>query len=82
MVGASGGLMARAKKAAARSPKNKERQEPGFTTKGIRMSHAYAGWLDRAAKHSRITIAAFLDRAAATQAKADGFDEPPPERNP
>jgi hypothetical protein len=82
MAGAAGSLMARPKKSAARSPKNKERQEPGFTTKGIRMSNAYAEWLEQAAKHSRMTIATFLDRAAAAQAKADGFNTPPPERNP
>jgi hypothetical protein len=77
-----GTTMARPKKKGARSPKNKERQGPGFRTIGIRVSEAYAEWLDRAAKHSRVTIAAFLDRGAAREARFAGFDEAPPERIP
>lgn len=77
----SPGTMAK-KKPTQRSPKNKERTEPGFTSKAIRMSEAYAQWLERAAKHDRATVAAFLDRAAMDRAKALGFTEPPPERIP
>jgi hypothetical protein len=61
-------------------PKSKARQGPGFRTLGIRVSDAYAAWLGRAAKRDRVTIAAFLDRAAADRARAIGFDEAPPER--
>jgi hypothetical protein len=74
-------LMAK-KKPTERSPKNKERTEPGFRTVGIRVSNAYADWLERVAKQDRATIAGFLDRAAADRAKAIGFDEVPPERIP
>jgi hypothetical protein len=65
-----------------KASKGAGKPEPGFRTLGIRVTNAYADWLARAAKHSRSTIATFLDRAAATQAKLDGFDEPPPERLP
>jgi hypothetical protein len=63
-------------------PKNKAREGPGFRTLGIRMSHEYAQWLADAAKHDRVTIAAFLDKAAAEHARAVGFQPPPPERIP
>jgi hypothetical protein len=66
-----------------RSPRNKERRDiTGFRTIGFRVSQEYAAWLERASKHNRITIAAFLDRAAAEHAKATGFDETPPDRIP
>jgi hypothetical protein len=69
------------KKSSERSPKNKERTDmSGFRMIGIRVSNEYAGWLDRAAKHGRLTVAAFLDRAAAAEAKASGFEEVPPDR--
>ncbi len=77
----TGTLMAK-KQPKGRSPKNKERQEPGFRTVGIRVSAAYADWLADAAKHDRVTIAAFLDRAASDRAKAIGFMTPAPERIP
>lgn len=76
----TGALMA--KKAAGRSPKNKEREGPGFRTIGIRVSVEYAEWLSKVSKHDRVTIAAFLDRAAADRAQAIGFTESPPERIP
>jgi hypothetical protein len=78
----SGGTTVAKKKSDQRSPKNKERQAPGFTTKAIRMSDGYAEWIERAAKADRTTVAGFLDRAAADRAKAIGFDEAPPERIP
>ncbi len=74
--------VAKAKKSGERSPKNKERQEPGFRTIGIRVSNAYAEWLAEAAKHDRVTIAAFLDRAAADRARVIGFAQVPPPRIP
>ncbi len=74
-------LMAKKKKPGERSPKNKERKDPvGFRTIGFRVSIEYAAWLDRVATHDRLTIATFLDKAAADRAKAIGFDEAPPER--
>jgi hypothetical protein len=69
------------KKKPARSPKNKERQAPGFTTKAIRMSEAYGEWLEQYAKENRSTVAAFIDRVLAERAQADGF-KAPPERIP
>ena len=71
------------KRTGQRSPKNKERKDvTNFRTLGFRVSKEYAAWLERAAKHNRITIAAFLDRAAAEHARATGFNEPAPERIP
>jgi hypothetical protein len=74
--------VAKAKKPGARSPKNKERQGPGFRTIGIRVSDAYAEWLAEAAKYDRVTIAAFLDRAATDRARVIGFTQAPPARIP
>jgi hypothetical protein len=69
------------KKADGRSPKNKERTGPGFTSKAIRMSDGYAEWLERYAKLKRATVAGLIDQVLAESAKADGF-ESPPERIP
>jgi hypothetical protein len=77
------GTMAKKKRPGERSPKNKERKDlSGFRTIGFRVSVEYAEWLEAAARHNRITIAAFLDRAAANEARVSGFDQPPPERIP
>jgi hypothetical protein len=38
-------------------------------------------WLEQAAAHDRLSVSAFLDRAAAHYAKAIGFPKAPPERN-
>jgi hypothetical protein len=76
----SAGTSMAKKKQGARSPKNKERPDPGFRTIGIRASAAYADWLTRAADYDRVTIAAFLDKAAADRASQIGFTEPPPRR--
>jgi uncharacterized protein (DUF1778 family) len=70
------------KKQGPRSAKNKERVEPGFRTVGIRVSADYADWLARAAEYDRVTIAAFVDRAAADRASQIGFEEAPPRRIP
>lgn len=74
--------MAEKKPFEERSSKNKERKTPGFRTLGIRMSAEYASWLSEVAKVDRVTVAAFLDRAALDRAKAIGFAKAPPERNP
>jgi uncharacterized protein (DUF1778 family) len=71
-----GAIMARPK-AKKQSPASLE-----IRTIGLRTTKGWAEWLERAAKHSRITIASFLDRAAAEHARATGFTEPPPERLP
>lgn len=71
------------KKSPEQSAKNKERADlTGYRTIGVRVSVAYAEWLEKAARHDRATIASFLDRAAADRAKVIGFDEPAPERIP
>jgi hypothetical protein len=48
----------------------------------IRATGEWVAWLERAAKHCRTDVAKFLDKAAAEYAKANSFDEPPPERIP
>jgi hypothetical protein len=48
----------------------------------FRASREYVEWLERAAKFNGDTVAAFLARGAAKQAKELGFTEPPPERIP
>ncbi len=82
----TGATMARPKKqqdkGEAGLPKNKARQGPGFRTIGIRVSDEYAEWLAQAARHDRVTISAYLDRAASDRARAIGFNEPAPERIP
>ncbi len=71
------------KKPGERSPKNKERKDIGkFGTVGVRASLKWIAWLGRAAKHSKVSIAAFLERAAAREADAEGFEEKPPDRIP
>ena len=43
-------------------------------------SRDFAAWLMRAADHSRLGMATFVEMAAIEKAKAAGFDEPPPRR--
>ena len=74
--------VAMARKKAARSPKNKERQGPGFRTVGLRTSNEYAEWLAELARFDRGTIANLADRAFAAYARAINFPKPPPERIP
>jgi len=76
----AGTAMARPKRGAR--PKGKARQAPGFKTIGIRVSVAYAEWLEGAAKQDRATIAAFIDRAVVERARSIGYEFPPPERLP
>jgi hypothetical protein len=53
---------------------------PKMTTRAVRMTETYAGWLERAAAFDRSSLSAFLDRAAAHYAKEIGFEDAPPER--
>lgn len=46
----------------------------------VRGSPEWKAWLDRAAKFSRMSVATFIDQAAAKAAREAGFEEPPPER--
>jgi hypothetical protein len=65
-------------------PKGRPAKAREENTRAIafRVTEEYAEWLNRAARADRVTIAGFLDRAAADRAKAIGFNEPPPERVP
>lgn len=78
----AGTTMAGPKKKAARSLKNKERKGPGFRTIGIRVSDAYAEWLERAAKHDKRTVASHIEKALEDRAIKIEFGEAPPERIP
>lgn len=71
-------------KAGAKAPKAgpKGGSRAGFRTLGFRVSNEYAEWLEHAAKHNRVSVAALLDKAAVAYAEATGFAEPPPERLP
>ena len=71
----SGTAMGRPKRLANKPP-------TGPKTIGVRASAEWAAWLDRAVRHCRTDTAKFIDAAAADYAKANGFDEVPPERNP
>jgi hypothetical protein len=67
--------MAKAKKKAPR---------PGgarMTTRGLRMTEAYAEWIDQFAAAERMGVATLIDRAVAAYAKQVGF-KTPPERVP
>jgi uncharacterized protein (DUF1778 family) len=63
-------------------PKKGSETDLEIRTIGVRATKGWADWLERAAKHNRITVASFLDRAAAEHAKETGFDELPPPRLP
>lgn len=73
---------AMAKKKSTRSPKNKERQEPGFRTVGFRASQQYVEWLSSMAKLDRLTVAQFIDKAVTERARQLDPTRPPPERIP
>jgi hypothetical protein len=60
-------------------PKRAARVE--MTTRGVRMTIAYAAWIDKLAASERMGVATLIDRAVADYAKNIGF-EPPPERVP
>lgn len=59
-----------------------KRRKVDARTVAFRCTVEWFAWLEGAAKHNRMTVATFLDRAAAEHAKATGFLEPPPERLP
>ena len=65
-----------------RSPDNEDRKKSGFRLIGFRASDDYAEWLTKAAKHDRMTTAAFLDKAARDRAEAIGYSVPSPDRIP
>ena len=46
----------------------------------MRGSGEWRAWLEAAAAHSRMSVSAFMDFAAASYAKAQGFSEKPPRR--
>lgn len=54
-----------------------EHRSVAVTLKG---SEEWKEWVERAAKHCRLTVSAFMDAAAAEYAKMRGFTEGPPER--
>jgi hypothetical protein len=79
MTGA-GLLMAKRK---ASDPKKRPGPEPtgrrpvALTVKG---SEEWRAWLDRAARHCRLSTSALVDLAVTQYARAQGFEEAPPER--
>lgn len=46
----------------------------------IRGTDEWREWLERAARHSRMTVSTFVDLAVAKLASENGFAEPPPQR--
>lgn len=46
----------------------------------MRGAPEWKAWLERAANFGRVTVAQFIDQAAAREARALGFEEPPPKR--
>jgi hypothetical protein len=70
------GTMAKSKRAAsARAPSN--RQPTAVTIRG---SKEWRAWVERGAKYCRTDSSKLFDVAVAQYLKAQGFDEPPPER--
>ena len=61
-------------------PKKTVKAEAKPRTIGIRASGEWADWLERVAKHDRLTVSTLVDRAAALYAKSIGFAEDPPDR--
>lgn len=62
--------------------KKKAKPEGGTkpTALVMRGSEEWRAWLEAAAAHSRMSVSAFMDFAAASFAKAQGFPEKPPRR--
>jgi hypothetical protein len=48
-----------------------------MTTRGLRMTEAYAEWIDQFAAVERMGVATLIDRAVAAYAKQVGFTAPP-----
>jgi hypothetical protein len=48
-----------------------------LTTRGLRMTVAYAEWIDEFAPSERMGVATLIDRAVADYAKQVGFRTPP-----
>jgi hypothetical protein len=58
-------------------PGKAERKPTVLAMKG---SPEWKQWLDRAARHCRLSASTLVDLAVAEYVKARGFDEPPPDR--
>jgi hypothetical protein len=54
----------------------------GFKTISARCSSEWADWLERGAKYCRTDVAKLIDTAVVKYLRAEGFDDPPPERVP
>lgn len=46
----------------------------------MKVSNHWKRWLERASKHFRMTISAFIDASTLEYAKNHGFTDPPPDR--
>jgi hypothetical protein len=50
------------------------------TVVAIKGNPAWKEWLDRAARHCRLSTSTLIDLAVTRYAREQGFEEPPPER--
>lgn len=50
------------------------------TVLAIKGSAEWKEWLDRAARHCRVSTSALVDLALTRYVKEQGFDDPPPQR--
>jgi hypothetical protein len=68
--------MAKAKKGHAGA--RVRRPEPGpLVTRALKMTQEYADWLDKFASMERTSLAALFDRALASHAQRENFQQPP-----
>ena len=63
-----------------REPSPDEGRPKRVTAMTIRASEEWKGWLDRLARHCRLTTSTVVDQAVVRYAREMGFEEPPPER--
>jgi hypothetical protein len=63
-------------------PKKRASKPSKPRTVGVRSTGEWADWLERGAKHCRTDIAKLIDAAVAQYLRANGFNEPPPDRIP
>jgi hypothetical protein len=71
--------MAKAKPGKARGEKPPEKA-PKPTVLAMKGSLEWKRWLERAARHCRLSTSTLVDLAVAEYVKARGFDDPPPPR--
>lgn len=64
----------------ARPKKQPDKAPDGGKIVGVRVSVAYAAWIDRLAKHNRSSVSVLFDQAMSKYAKEIGFTEEAPER--